>query len=40
MKRAPVLGQTGYRNVAVHAGGRQDWRQAGLPVERADPVAA
>lgn len=28
------LGLLGYRNVAVYRGGKQDWRDAGLPVER------
>jgi len=37
---ARVLEQIGYRNVAVYAGGKQDWQEAGLPVERAEPVAA
>jgi rhodanese-related sulfurtransferase len=37
---ARVLEQTGYRNVAVYAGGKQDWQEAGLPVERAETVAA
>jgi len=27
------LGMLGYRNVAVYAGGKQDWSDAGLPVE-------
>src|SRR5215813_14810598 len=25
----------GYRNVAVYPGGKQDWQDAGLPIERA-----
>jgi len=28
------LGLLGYGNVAVYAGGKQDWQDAGLPVER------
>jgi rhodanese-related sulfurtransferase len=28
------LEQLGYGNVAVYAGGKQDWQEAGLPVER------
>src|SRR5882724_7676522 len=31
---ARVLAQIGYTNVAVYAGGKQDWSAAGLPVER------
>ena len=30
---ARVLEQMGYTNVAVYAGGKQDWQEAGLPVE-------
>jgi|SRR6185503_17623856 len=37
---ARVLDQMGYRNVAVYAGGKQDWQEAGLPVERGETVAA
>jgi len=37
---ARVLQQLGYRNVAVYAGGKQDWQEAGLPVERGEPVPA
>lgn len=37
---ARVLEQMGYTNVAVYAGGKQDWQEAGLPVERGEPVAA
>jgi rhodanese-related sulfurtransferase len=37
---ARVLEQIGYRNVAVYAGGKQDWQEAGLPVEREEAVAA
>ena len=32
---ARVLQQIGYTNVAVYAGGKQDWFEAGLPIERA-----
>lgn len=31
---AKVLEQMGYADVAVYAGGKQDWQEAGLPVER------
>jgi rhodanese-related sulfurtransferase len=31
---AKVLEQLGYTRVAVYAGGKQDWSEAGLPVER------
>jgi rhodanese-related sulfurtransferase len=27
------LAELGYRNVAVYSGGKQDWHEAGLPVE-------
>jgi rhodanese-related sulfurtransferase len=37
---ARVLEQLGYANVAVYAGGKQEWQEAGLPVERGDPVPA
>lgn len=37
---ARVLEQMGYRNVAVYGGGKQDWQEAGLPVERGAAVAA
>jgi rhodanese-related sulfurtransferase len=37
---AKVLGQMGYANVAVYAGGKQDWQEAGLPVEQGTSVAA
>ncbi len=30
---AKVLTQMGYTNVSVYAGGKQDWIEAGLPVE-------
>lgn len=31
---ARVLEQIGYTDVSVYAGGKQDWSDAGLPVER------
>jgi len=31
---ARVLEQIGYTDVAVYAGGKKDWSEAGLPVER------
>jgi rhodanese-related sulfurtransferase len=31
---ARVLEQMGYSDVSVYAGGKQDWDEAGLPVER------
>jgi rhodanese-related sulfurtransferase len=37
---ARVLEQLGYGNVAVYAGGKQDWQEAGLPVERGQAVPA
>lgn len=37
---ARVLGQIGYRNVAVYAGGKKDWSEAGLPLERAPVTQA
>ena len=30
---ARVLEQIGYANVSVYSGGKQDWQEAGLPVE-------
>jgi rhodanese-related sulfurtransferase len=30
---ARVLEQLGYRDVAVYAGGKQDWSEAGLPLD-------
>jgi rhodanese-related sulfurtransferase len=36
---ASRLVQLGYENVAVYAGGKQEWSEAGLPVER-DALAA
>lgn len=37
---AAKLVQLGYENVAVYAGGKQDWSEAGLAVERGDAIAA
>jgi len=37
---ARVLQQVGYTNVAVYAGGKQDWSAAGLPIERAEIAQA
>jgi rhodanese-related sulfurtransferase len=34
------LAQLGYENVAVYPGGKQDWSDAGLPVERGEALAA
>ena len=36
---AKLLEQMGYVKVAVYAGGKQDWQEAGLPVERGAAVA-
>ena len=36
---AGILGQLGYTDVAVYGGGKQDWSEAGLAVER-EAVAA
>jgi rhodanese-related sulfurtransferase len=36
---ASRLGQLGYTNVSVYSGGKQDWSDAGLPLER-NAVAA
>lgn len=33
---ANVLRQIGYANVFVYAGGKQDWSDAGLPVEKGE----
>jgi rhodanese-related sulfurtransferase len=32
------LEQMGYANVSIYAGGKQDWSEAGLPVERSAPA--
>jgi rhodanese-related sulfurtransferase len=37
---ARVLAQLGYRDVAVYAGGKQDWSEAGLALEPGETVAA
>jgi rhodanese-related sulfurtransferase len=37
---AAKLSQMGYENVAVYLGGKQDWSEAGLPVERGEALAA
>lgn len=37
---AKVLEQMGYANVAVYAGGKQDWQEAGLALEQGAAVAA
>lgn len=37
---AAKLSQMGYANVAVYGGGKQDWSEAGLPVERGEALAA
>ncbi len=37
---AKVLTQLGYTDVSVYAGGKQDWQEAGLPVEVGTAVAA
>ena len=37
---ARVLEQLGYADVAVYAGGKQDWQEAGLALEKGAAVAA
>jgi rhodanese-related sulfurtransferase len=37
---ARVLAQLGYRDVAVYAGGKQDWSETGLALEPGETVAA
>jgi rhodanese-related sulfurtransferase len=37
---AAKLEQMGYQDVAVYAGGKQDWSEAGLAVERGEALAA
>jgi rhodanese-related sulfurtransferase len=37
---AAKLSRMGYANVAVYAGGKQDWSEAGLAVERGEALAA
>ena len=36
---AIVLTKLGYANVREYVEGKQDWRDAGLPLERAAPIA-
>jgi rhodanese-related sulfurtransferase len=36
---AIVLGKLGYTNVREYAEGKDDWREAGLPLEEGAPVA-
>ena len=35
-----VLGKLGYTNVRDYAEGKEDWREAGLPLEHGAPVAS
>jgi rhodanese-related sulfurtransferase len=37
---AQRLSQLGYASVAVYAGGKQEWEEAGLPFERTQTTAA
>jgi rhodanese-related sulfurtransferase len=37
---AGKLARMGYENVAVYAGGKQEWSEAGLAVERGEALAA
>lgn len=37
---ARLLTQLGYTDVAVFSGGKQEWQEAGLPVEQGKGVAA
>ena len=37
---AAKLAQMGYENVAVYAGGKQEWSEAGMPIERGEALAA
>jgi rhodanese-related sulfurtransferase len=37
---AIVLGKLGYTNVREYAEGKEDWRDAGLPLEQGAPVGA
>jgi rhodanese-related sulfurtransferase len=37
---AGVLGQLGYTDVRVYAGGKKDWLEAGLAVEQGNTVTA
>ena len=34
------LEQLGYENVAIYPGGKQDWMDAGFPVDRGEALAA
>ena len=34
-----MLGKLGYTNVREYAEGKDDWREAGLPLEQGAPVA-
>jgi len=34
------LAQLGYENVAVYLGGKQDWMDAGFPIDRGEALAA
>ena len=34
------LEQLGYEDVAVYSGGKQDWMEAGFPVDRGEALAA
>jgi rhodanese-related sulfurtransferase len=36
---ARLLEQLGYADVSVYPGGKEEWSQAGLPVERGQPIA-
>lgn len=35
---AQLLEQMGYTNVSVYQGGKQDWREAGLPIEKSEAI--
>ena len=37
---AKVLEQLGYTNVAVYAGGKRDWQEAGLALEEGEVIGA
>ena len=37
---ARLLEQLGYTDVSVYPGGKEDWSNAGLPVERGEPATA
>lgn len=36
---ASRLAQLGYSNVSVYPGGKQEWQEAGLPVDRGQAIA-